>query len=559
MMNTKPPPPRPARLHRGLAAILGAVVCLGAASNARAVTGAEYRRLADTAAANRQYAEAARDYRLEAQVYRSKGDLNGAQVEELKADRWTTRIDLYAEVPYPAALPAGLYTRAKFEPPYGCYVGAYVASDDSLAGQGEGQREELFSRTLHKQIGTFFDYCRYGEGFPTNWARALTSRGLAPHIAWEPNDGMDKVQDDAYLEQFARDAAACGGPVFLRFAGEMNGDWTVYHRDPALYRAKFRLVHDVMARLAPNVAMIWCVNHIPETNMDDYYPGDDAVDWVGVNFYSVIHHDNDPARPADFENPATMLEYVYRKYSSRKPIAICEYGASHREQLALGTDLFDCNNLEHARAGRQLNDYSVTDSPVVLAALTSAIAPAYFLTRVANGEPWPPPPFLAPLESGEALSGVAALSAIISSYDLKPEVVYSLDDRPLARLNTPGTYLFDLDTARFPLGKHTITVDVYDSRGVKAGHWSASVVFRPAPPPVRTPTRPAVLGRKNLKAVQSARARSGVTQEAAAPNRPGGAPGWQSETAVPTPVLLVAAGLAVVLVILALRLSLRRR
>ena len=28
-----------------------------------------------------------------------------------------------------------------------------------------------------------------------------------------------------------------------------------------------------------------------------YYPGDEYVDWVGVNFYSVYYHDNGPSRP----------------------------------------------------------------------------------------------------------------------------------------------------------------------------------------------------------------------------------------------------------------------
>ena len=121
----------------------------------------------------------------------------------------------------------------------------------------------------------------------------------------------------------------------------MNGDWTSYHDDPQTYIAKFRLVHDVFAEEAPNVAIIWCVNALPETNWDAYYPGDNYVDWVGVNFYSVIHHDNDAARPAWLEHPTTMLDGIYAKYSTRKPIAICEYGSSHQENMDSDKDYSD--------------------------------------------------------------------------------------------------------------------------------------------------------------------------------------------------------------------------
>ena len=46
-------------------------------------------------------------------------------------------------------------------------------------------------------------------------------------------------------------------PIFIRFAGEMNGEWTPYHGDPELYRQKFRLVYRVLKAAAPKTALIW--------------------------------------------------------------------------------------------------------------------------------------------------------------------------------------------------------------------------------------------------------------------------------------------------------------
>src|SRR5690606_9868459 len=122
--------------------------------------------------------------------------------------------------------------------------------------------------------------------------------GRYVHIAFEPNDGLDKVKDDEYLREFADDLAATKAPIFLRYASEMNGDWVKYHGDPELYREKFRLVSKVMKERAPNVAMVWCPFSTPVGSIPDYYPGDEWVDWVGVNIYSVTYLNQNLDLPA---------------------------------------------------------------------------------------------------------------------------------------------------------------------------------------------------------------------------------------------------------------------
>ena len=70
--------------------------------------------------------------------------------------------------------------------------------------------------------------------------RAVARRGSLPEITWEPWDhakGLWVPQPafrlrriiagryDALIRRWARDLAAYGGPVRLRFAQEMNGNW----------------------------------------------------------------------------------------------------------------------------------------------------------------------------------------------------------------------------------------------------------------------------------------------------------------------------------------------
>ena len=464
-----------------------------------------YRQQAEAALKAGEYAKAAECYQQEAAVYRAAGDVNAAKVESEKAERWRTEMHLFSESPPDAAALRAQWTGAKYEPLLGCYLGAYVETDDELNGDGyPASREQAFGRLLHKPLATAFHYHFYGEPFPTEWTTAMRESGMAPQIALEPNHGLDKVADDEYLRQFARDAAAVGGPIFLRFASEMNGDWTPYHGNPPLYRQKFRLVHDVMARLAPNVAMIWCPNHIPESTIDAYYPGDAAVDWVGVNFYSVGFHDNRVTSPGFYECPTMYLHYVYQHYAARKPIAICEYGASHfdtvrnadRSNIAalrfaqLLTafprlyprvkmfDIFDNNNMKYAPEGRQLNDYCVTETPTVLQVISQAVSGDYYLSKIVDAPTVTPAVCQREVTDGAVLTGVARLSAWVKSYDNAITVVFALDGKEIDRLATLADYRTTLDTHTSPPGPHTLTLTVLDAHGHCAGTRSYHVIFR---------------------------------------------------------------------------------
>ena len=122
-----------------------------------------------------------------------------------------------------ANVPESVTGLAKLEPKAGCYLGALdnYPSDDA----------DNLARRIGQPLALCFDYSSYGAPFPMNWARRQARAGRAIQIAWEPND-IHAVRDDEYLNQWAKDAARCGTPIFLRFGGEMNGNWTTWGRDP---------------------------------------------------------------------------------------------------------------------------------------------------------------------------------------------------------------------------------------------------------------------------------------------------------------------------------------
>ncbi|GAB4463539.1 MAG: hypothetical protein OHK0029_32370 [Armatimonadaceae bacterium] len=459
------------------------------------------RRRADAMVAQGRFNEAAELYRREAAIYRKNGDLNAAIVEESKADRYGSTLRLFIHLP--GSLLLSRENLALHEPPYGCYLGAFLDRDERL-GQGFMENSQIhrdpsrFAELTGKKLASVYCYLQYGRPFPSGWVERLKRQGVAPHIAFEPNNGLDSVQDDGYLREWAQAAGRAQCPIFLRFASEMNGDWTRYGGDPRLYKRKWGTVYSRMRQFAPNVAMVWCVNHIPETNIPEYYPGDNYVDWVGVNFYSVPFYDNNPDRPGLFDTPADRVRTVYRLYAAKKPIAICEFGASRlstvdgrdRSDWAAAkiaelftalprlyprvklVDIFDNDNIQYAQPGRQKNNYSVTDSETVRAAYAAAVAPDYFLSDVGKVAT---PERILPLDSVIRTGrGILRVSAWARCYAKQPALIYKVNGSRVATITTPGPR-----EAAIPFekpGHHTLEAVLMDDRAKPAARKAIKVI-----------------------------------------------------------------------------------
>ncbi|HZQ35208.1 MAG TPA: glycosyl hydrolase [Dehalococcoidia bacterium] len=142
----------------------------------------------------------------------------------------------------------------------------------------------------------------------TDWLCAIAAHGSIPLISWSPADwrtgadqspySLDNIiagNQDGYIESWAQQLAAYGGPVLLRFAHEMNGSWYPWAQQgantPAKYVAAWRHVHDLFVQAgATNVQWVWSPNAMDDGNaataFEPYYPGDQYVDWVGLDGYN---------------------------------------------------------------------------------------------------------------------------------------------------------------------------------------------------------------------------------------------------------------------------------
>lgn len=269
----------------------------------------------------KEYSKAASYYDDSAEFWAKAGHADWGIQNTIRADHIRTELDLYVEKPISTKK-----SLAKFEPLGGTYLGLF------LAGWRENANADKVKGIYGRNHAIYLTYTQWkkvykdtNSYFPLSFAKKAKDNGSGIQIGWEPLNGLKEVVDDEYVRQFAREANQSGVPVFLRFAGEMNGEWVPWNSDPKEYIEKFRLIAKIMKEEAPNVAMVWSPNFLPRHNMDKYYPGDDVVDWVGISLYTIPYSHGKEVLGG---NPIDYLKPVYSKYSY-KPMMISEGAVSH--------------------------------------------------------------------------------------------------------------------------------------------------------------------------------------------------------------------------------------
>lgn len=191
------------------------------------------------------------------------------------------------------------------------YLGAWIpaALDDPRIGYGADPLGQ-FENKAGKGITVLQRWEHWGLGpggrIDIKWLRRVAQSGAFPMITWVPwNPEISPPEHqtgflmrdvaagahDAYVADVASEVAEYDGPLFIRFAQEMNGTWYPWGKhqnDPSEYVAAWRRVHQIFAdRGAGHVTWVWNVsekNH-PES-LGLWYPGDDVVDWVAVDGYN---------------------------------------------------------------------------------------------------------------------------------------------------------------------------------------------------------------------------------------------------------------------------------
>jgi hypothetical protein len=114
---------------------------------------------------------------------------------------------------------------------------------------------------------------------------------------WEPFgvtlQQINSGAHDAYIDEVARRIGAVGKRVLIRFAHEMNGNWSWpwLNQPPADYIAAWkRIVSRFRSLGVTNVEWVWSPNTVTvggsAKDFTPWYPGDAYVDWTALDGYN---------------------------------------------------------------------------------------------------------------------------------------------------------------------------------------------------------------------------------------------------------------------------------
>lgn len=177
--------------------------------------------------------------------------------------------------------------------------GAYIGREPSL---------DSFEEKVGKPVDYQAVFVHWGNenGFPQT---TLSKDGKTLVIFWEvmdynveptyqPKFSYETIINgswDDYIKSFAKSAKDYGGPVIITEFEEMNSDWYPWsiglsQNTGQQHIDAYRHIRELF-RGATNVRFAWVVNNdtVPDTvenQFENYYPGDNYVDYVGVDGFN---------------------------------------------------------------------------------------------------------------------------------------------------------------------------------------------------------------------------------------------------------------------------------
>jgi hypothetical protein len=218
------------------------------------------------------------------------------------------------------APPASVSSTAPLVPAQGALLGHYY---------GNGTIAQTDKRIGRKPAVHLTYYDLKDDWVKSSVNTADFADGRIPLVNVEPNNvnftDIVNGRYDTLLKKRADDAKALGKQFFVDFAAEMNGDEGWGGHDPAKYVAAWRHIHDIfVARGATNVVWAWCVNNEDAEDTPaamNYYPGDQYVDWTGIDGYNWGTSDRD----FEWQTFRAVFAHMYPLLAAKnKPIIIAE-------------------------------------------------------------------------------------------------------------------------------------------------------------------------------------------------------------------------------------------
>ena len=140
-------------------------------------------------------------------------------------------------------------------------------------------------------------------------------------------DNIKNGEADEEIDRFLDILAEYDRPIFLRFGYEFDGQWNSY-RPKDFVEAWIYFYDKMEEKGVDNVAMVWqgaayCTGRFTGAPIEDWYPGDEYVDWVGLSYFVQADCDFAPVQEmVDFarehNKPMMIAEAAPQRYETGK-------------------------------------------------------------------------------------------------------------------------------------------------------------------------------------------------------------------------------------------------
>lgn len=118
--------------------------------------------------------------------------------------------------------------------------------------------------------------------------------GLSMNGSKENFDAVGQGRSDVQIIRLGAFIKKVAKPVYLRIAYEFEGTWNPAYANAETYKAAFRRITEGLRRdSVQNFASVWQTSASPiddivekkHENIEDWYPGDDVVDWMALSWF----------------------------------------------------------------------------------------------------------------------------------------------------------------------------------------------------------------------------------------------------------------------------------
>ena len=241
----------------------------------------------------------------------------------------------------------------------------YGARAEEVAGCAHGMTDYFDKEFDNAQIlyVRFFDE----DIEPFYWQLPTDTDDYTLMIGWNvPNENTEDLtriangEADDYIRRNLEYLSTLKCRVLVRFGAEVNC-WSSLPSSKAAYDADggkfaetfkeaFRRVSKMAKTYCPKAGMIYSPNDVSNWYFDheDFYPGDEYVDWVGMSSYNnlpsktsfTIGNGNDAYYSIGdyYDNQIVKIQSIVEAYGDRKPIIITEGGTAHSSDNGLQTE-----------------------------------------------------------------------------------------------------------------------------------------------------------------------------------------------------------------------------